>query len=78
MALITSVCVPFRFKEAVSSDRMKSVIQIAKEGDIMHGITAANSMTELEMRALQKAFVKKQRPEHDPIDDLATQVGSRD
>lgn len=59
------------FKAVIKSDRMKSVIQIAQKGDILSGITAANSLTDLEVRVLKKAFVKKQRPEDDPIEDLS-------
>ena len=53
---------------------MQSVIQVAKEGDIMHGITASASMTDVEMRALDKMFVKKQKPENNPMDNLAKRM----
>ena len=64
-----------KFKETITTERMKHVIQIAKDGDILHGITAAESLTDLEMRALRKAFIKRQRPEDDPIADLSVQMG---
>ena len=101
-----------KLKKTITSERMKSVIQIAKHGDILHGITgecatafhlsafrcvstvlvacflclsfadeavrpaAAESLTDVEMRALKKAFIKHQPPEDDPIADLSKQMST--
>eukprot|EP01050_Picozoa_sp_SAG11_P014315 SAG11_NODE_1748_length_4320_cov_19.924899_3_plen_265_part_00 len=63
------------FKSVITSDRIKAIINIAKDNDILHGITAARSMSILEMRALKKTFIKRQKPEEDAVASIALQVG---
>ena len=64
-----------KFAGVITSDRMQSVIDIAKQGDIMHGITVANSLTDLEMRALARTFIKRPPGEEDPVDALSAENG---